>query len=79
MTTILGLSGSLRRASFNAGLLRAAVELAPSGVTIEVGDIRDVPLYDADEEAKSGLPPAVERLQQQLAAADGLLLSLIHI
>ena len=55
MTTILGLSGSLRRASFNAGLLRAAVELAPSGVTIEVGDIRDVPLYDADEEAKSGL------------------------
>ena len=75
MTTILGLSGSLRRASFNAGLLRAAVELAPSGVTIEVGDIRDVPLYDADEEAKSGLPAAVERLQQQLAAADGLLLA----
>ena len=46
MTTILGLSGSLRRASFNAGLLRAAVGVAPEGVVIETGSIKDVPLYD---------------------------------
>ena len=73
-TTILGLSGSLRRASFNAGLLRAAAELAPDGVRVEIGSIRDVPLYDGDLEAAEGLPQAVQRLQAQLAAADGVLL-----
>ena len=72
--TILGLSGSLRRASFNAGLLRAASELAPEGSMVEIGAIRDVPLYDGDLEAAEGLPPAVERLQGQLQAADGVLL-----
>lgn len=74
MTTILGLSGSLRRASYNAGLLRAAADLAPEGVKITGGSIRDVPLYDADLEAEKGLPAAVQTLQDQLAAADGLLL-----
>lgn len=74
MTTILGLSGSLRRASFNAGLLRAAADLAPAGMTIEIGSIREVPLYDADLEEAEGLPRAVRALQAQLEAADGLLL-----
>ncbi|MBE2276175.1 MAG: NAD(P)H-dependent oxidoreductase [Rhodobacteraceae bacterium] len=74
MTTILGLSGSLRRASFNAGLLRAAAEVAPPGVTVTIGSIREVPLYDADLEAEKGLPPAVAELQAQLAQATGLLL-----
>lgn len=74
MTKILGLSGSLRRASFNAGLLRAAVAAAPEGVTIETGSIREVPLYDGDLEAAEGMPPAVARLHEALAAADGLLL-----
>ncbi len=72
--TILGLSGSLRRASFNTGLLRAAAELAPEGARVEIGSIREVPLYDADLEAVDGLPPAVLRLQAQLQAADGVLL-----
>lgn len=74
MTIILGLSGSLRRASFNTGLLQAAAALAPEGVTIEVGSIREVPLYDGDREAAEGLPPAVQVLQASLASADGLLL-----
>lgn len=74
MTTILGLSGSLRRASFNSGLLRAAAELAPAGTTITQGSIRDVPLYDADLEAGAGIPQAVQTLQAQLRDADGLLL-----
>lgn len=72
--TILGLSGSLRRASFNAGLLRAAAEVAPDGTTVEIGSIREVPLYDADLEAAQGLPASVQELQAQLQAADGLLL-----
>ncbi|NHF74346.1 NADPH-dependent FMN reductase [Paracoccus xiamenensis] len=74
MPQILGLSGSLRKGSFNAGLLRAARDLAPDGTEIEIGSIRDVPLYNADEEAAHGLPASVERLQAQLQAADGLLL-----
>jgi len=74
MTTILGLSGSLRRASFNAGLLRAAQELAPEGVSITIGSIADVPLYNGDAEAADGTPPAVAELNRQLAGADGLLL-----
>lgn len=74
MTTILGLSGSLRRASFNSGLLRAAAALAPEGVEITIGSIRDVPLYDGDREEAGGLPESVRRLQAQLAASDGLLL-----
>lgn len=72
--TILGLSGSLRHASFNTGLLRAASDMAPEGTTVEIGSIRDVPLYDGDQERASGLPPAVETLQRQLQAADGVLL-----
>lgn len=74
MTTILGLSGSLRRASFNAGALRAAADLAPKGVTLQIGSIREVPLYDADLEEDVGLPAAVLTLQDQLANADGLLM-----
>lgn len=72
--TILGLSGSLRRASFNAGLLRAAAEVAPDGTKIDIGSIRDVPLYDGDLEKADGLPPAVVVLQEQLQAADAVLL-----
>ena len=74
MTVVLGLSGSLRRASFNSGLLRCAAEVAPEGVTVQIGSIADVPLYNADTEATEGLPPAVQTLQAQLRAADGLLL-----
>lgn len=75
MTTILGLSGSLRRASINTGLIRAARDLAPDGVGIVIGDISDVPLYNGDLEAAHGTPPAVLRLNGQLAQADGLLLA----
>lgn len=74
MTTIFGLSGSLRRASFNAGLLRAASTLMPQGATLVIGSIGEVPLYNADVEAE-GTPQAVHDLREQIAAADGLLLS----
>jgi NAD(P)H-dependent FMN reductase len=72
-TTIIGLSGSLRRGSFNAGLLRAAAEAAPDGCSVAVESIRDIPLYDADLEAKSPPVPVTE-LQAKIEAADGLLL-----
>ena len=74
MSVILGLSGSLRRASFNTGLLRAAAELAPEGVRIDARTLHGVPLYDGDLETAEGLPEAVVALQEALGAADGLLL-----
>lgn len=74
MTRILALSGSLRTASFNTALARAAAELAPAGTTIDVATLRGVPLYDGDDEAQNGIPPAVAALKDQILAADGLLL-----
>lgn len=75
MTRIIALSGSLRRASFNTGLLHAAATLAPDGVTIEVHTPEGIPLYNADVEAADGAPPMVAALKEAIAAADGLLLA----
>ena len=72
--TIVGISGSLRRDSFNTMLLRAARELAADHVTVDIASIRDIPLYDGDVEAQDGVPAAVQALKNQIAAADGLLL-----
>jgi NAD(P)H-dependent FMN reductase len=74
VTHIFGLSGSLRRHSFNSGLLRAAAELMPEGATLEIGSIAEVPLYNADIEAE-GIPAAVADLKDRAAAADALLLA----
>ena len=74
MTTLLGIAGSLRPASFNASLLRAASEVAPASVTFEIATIREIPLYDGDVEAASGIPPAAQALKDRIASADGLLL-----
>jgi NAD(P)H-dependent FMN reductase len=74
MTTILGISGSLRKASYNTALLRAAVELVPEGVRLETAGIHGIPLYDGDVETTEGIPAAVAELKDRVAAADGLLL-----
>ena len=70
---VLGISGSLRKGSFNTAVLRAAVELAPDGMTIETASLRDLPLYDEDVRV-AGLPAAVQTLREQIAAADALLI-----
>ena len=75
MTRILGLSGSLRRQSFNTRLLRAAAELAPDGVDIELATLAGIPLYDADLEARDGIPDAVAELRRRIAASDALLIA----
>jgi chromate reductase len=74
MKTILAISGSLRRGSFNTALLRAAAELAPATVKVEIASIREFPVYDGDVEER-GIPDAVAALKERLAAADGLLLA----
>lgn len=75
MTTIVGIAGSLRRKSFNLGLLKAAAEVAPAGVRFDVRTIDGIPLYNADVEAAEGLPQAVTALKDAIAAADGIILS----
>jgi chromate reductase, NAD(P)H dehydrogenase (quinone) len=74
MTTLLGISGSLRQGSYNSALLRAAVQLAPEGTRIEVGSIKGIPLYDGDLEAASGIPEPVKVLKARILASQGLLL-----
>lgn len=74
MATIIGIAGSLRRGSYNAALLRACVDLAPSDLKLEIASIADIPLYDGDLEVNQGIPEPVERLKQRIAEAQGLLL-----
>src|SRR2546425_8066774 len=75
MITIVGFAGSLRRNSYNAALLRAAVAMMPPGSEVREASIREFPLYDGDLEAAQGIPPAVALLKDAIAAADGLLLA----
>jgi chromate reductase len=70
---VVGISGSLRRGSYNTALLRAAAEEASDRVTIDHADVGDLPLYDADVEKQEGFPRPVSRLRTQLAAADAVL------
>jgi NAD(P)H-dependent FMN reductase len=72
--TLVGISGSTRRASFNSALLRAAAAAMPAGAQLRIESIAGIPLYDGDEEAAHGIPPAAARLKDAIAAADGLLL-----
>ena len=73
MVKLLGISGSLRRGSYNSALLRAATRLMPPDSVLEVASIRGIPLYDGDVEAQ-GIPAAVSQLKEAIAAADGVLL-----
>jgi chromate reductase, NAD(P)H dehydrogenase (quinone) len=72
---ILGISGSLRRGSHNTSLLRAAAELLPPGVELEIYDgLRELPPYDSDLDVEDA-HPAVERLRQAIDSADGVLIA----
>ena len=75
MIDLLGVSGSLREASFNTALLRAAAKVLPEGVSLEVATLKGIPLYDGDLEAAHGIPEAVVALRERVLACDGLLLA----
>jgi chromate reductase, NAD(P)H dehydrogenase (quinone) len=69
---VLGISGSLRKSSYNTAALRVAQTLAPDGVRIEIFDLAPLPLYNEDVKA-AGFPPVVQELRDKIKAADALL------
>ncbi len=71
---VAGIAGSLRRGSFNRGLLRAAVASAPAAMAIEPLEIRDLPLYDADVDVEGG-PEVVRTFKAAILAADGIFIA----
>jgi chromate reductase, NAD(P)H dehydrogenase (quinone) len=70
---VVGIAGSLRRASYNRALLCAAQQLAPPSLRIDTEELDDVPMFNADLDGTSP-PEGVARLRQAVGAADGLLL-----
>ncbi|MBW6510294.1 MAG: NAD(P)H-dependent oxidoreductase [Desulfuromonadales bacterium] len=70
---ILGISGSLRKASTNRGLLRWAQNCAPEGMRIETADLSEIPFFNADHQHDQ--PEAVLTLMNQAEGADALLLA----
>ncbi|TAK82368.1 MAG: NAD(P)H-dependent oxidoreductase [Betaproteobacteria bacterium] len=71
---ILGICGSLRKASLNMAALRACAELTPQGMTLEVASIADLPIFNQDV-LDAGMPEPVKRLRGEIVAADGLLIA----
>ncbi len=71
----IAISGALRKASTNTGLLRALAEVAPFGVAVEVVTLHGIPLYDGDVEAAFGKPQNVVVLDQKIRAADAVVIA----
>jgi chromate reductase len=69
--TILGIPGSLRKASYNKAVLRATQALVPQGVTLETFELDGIPGFNQDEEKTP--PPRVAELKSRVKAADAIL------
>jgi chromate reductase len=70
---VLGISGSLRKASYNTALLRAAAGLLPAGMDLDTFDLSLLPLFNADDEKP--FPAPVAEFRTRLAEADALLIA----
>jgi chromate reductase len=70
---ILGISGSLRKHSYNTKLLLVVEELMPEGMSLEIFDLNPIPLFNQDLE--SNPPEIVADFKTRIAAADGLLIA----
>jgi len=75
MTTLLGITGSLRRASTNTGLLRALQEQLPPTASLEIATLHGIPLFNEDDEAATGKPEVVKALDARIRAADGIVIA----
>lgn len=75
MISLLGISGSLRRESFNTALLHAAREMIPDNVSLSIKTPDGIPLYNGDEEAAYGVPESVVDLQKAIMESDAVLIA----
>jgi chromate reductase len=71
---VLGISGSLRKNSYNTALLRAAAELLPQGMSQETCDLSNIPSYNDDLRAL-GYPKPVKEFRDRIATANALLIA----
>jgi len=69
---ILGIAGSVRQGSYNVGALRAARDLLPEHTSLDIAEIKDIPLF-SEEANRGGFPPEVVRFREKIAAADAIL------
>ena len=75
MMRVLGITGSLRRGSYNHALLREAAERLPAGAElIEFARLGEIPPYDADVEAE-GIPEPVGALRKAMRDADAVVIA----
>jgi chromate reductase, NAD(P)H dehydrogenase (quinone) len=75
MIRLVGISGSLRKGSFNTALLRCAQAALPAEAELDIKTLHGIPLYDGDVEARAEIPASVAALKSAVSAADGLLLA----
>ena len=71
---IVGISGSLRKASYNTALLRALLPLLRQGMEIELVRLNGIPVYDGDDEKATGKPASILELDQKIRASDGVII-----
>ena len=72
---VVGISGSLRKGSYNTACLQAAGELMPDDMVIEIAQLNRIPLYNSDDERAHGFPGPVQELRGQVGRADALLIA----
>ena len=72
---IVGISGSLREDSFNQMLIRALDQSSQAGCTFSHISLRDIPVYNQDDEEEMGIPSLITEIQSQLMECDGLLIA----
>lgn len=71
---ILGISGSLRKGSFNTAALKVCADMMPAGMKMTYARLDDIPLFNQDV-FDAGLPESAKRFRAEVAAADGLLIA----
>jgi chromate reductase len=76
---VVGISGSLRKGSYNTALLHVARELMPDGMTMEIADFSGLPIFNADEDqpppSSAQAPAIVQAFRDTLRAADALVIA----
>src|SRR5688572_20270428 len=70
---ILGIPGSLRKGSYNRGLIHAAQQLLPQGATMDVFELNGIPPFSEDDE--KNVPARVTEFKAAIRRADAILIA----